>query len=46
MVPKSFNYQRLPAPSVASTYTESVPHPKYKIKKLKVFGVCLMTSII
>jgi hypothetical protein len=35
MVPKSFNYQRLPAPSVASTYTESVPNPKYKIKKLK-----------
>ena len=35
MVAKSFNYQRLPAPSVAAEYTETVPHPKYKIKKLK-----------
>jgi len=35
MVAKSFNYQRLPAPSAAAEYTETVPHPKYKIKKLK-----------
>lgn len=35
MVAKSFNYQRLPAPAAAAEYTETVPHPKYKIKKLK-----------
>lgn len=35
MVAKSFNYQRLPAPSAASEYLETVPHPKFKIKKLK-----------
>jgi hypothetical protein len=35
MVAKSFNYQRLPAPSAAAEYTETVPHPKYKIKRLK-----------
>jgi hypothetical protein len=34
-IAKSFNYQRLPAPGVAAEYTETVPHPKYKIKKLK-----------
>ena len=34
-IAKSFNYQRLPAPGVATEYTETVPHPKYKIKKLK-----------
>ena len=34
-VPKSFNYQKLPAPSAAAEYMETVPHPKYKIKKLK-----------
>lgn len=35
MIAKSFNYQKLPAPSVAAQYNETVPHPKYKIKKLK-----------
>ena len=35
MVAKSFNYQRLPAPSAAAEFMETLPHPKYKIKKLK-----------
>ena len=34
-VPKSYNYEKLPAPAVKEQYMETVPHPKYKIKRLK-----------
>lgn len=33
--PKNYNYERLPAPAVREQYMETVPHPKYKIKRLK-----------
>jgi hypothetical protein len=34
-VPKSYNYEKMPAPAVKEQYMETVPHPKYKIKRLK-----------
>lgn len=33
--PKSYNYENLPGDAVAAQYMETVPHPKYKIKRLK-----------
>jgi hypothetical protein len=34
-VPRNYNYEKLPASSVREKYMETVPHPKYKIKRLK-----------
>ena len=34
-VPKNFNFEKLPALTVRDQYMETVPHPKYKIKRLK-----------
>jgi hypothetical protein len=34
-VPKSFNFENLPARGIASKYMEKVPHPKYKIKRIR-----------
>jgi len=34
-VPKNFNFEKLPAATVKDQYMETVPHPKYKIKRLK-----------
>ena len=34
-LPKSYNMERLPPATLHSQYMEIVPHPKYKIKKLK-----------
>jgi hypothetical protein len=34
-VPKSYNFEKLPAIPVRDKYMETVPHPKYKIKRLK-----------
>lgn len=33
--PKNYNYEKMPAPAVEQEYMETVPHPKYKIKRLK-----------
>ena len=33
--PKSYNYERVPAIAVQKKYMETIPHPKYKIKKIK-----------
>ena len=36
-VPKTFNFERLPAATVADKYMETVPNPKYyKVKRLRV----------
>jgi len=36
-VPKSFNFERLPASTVADKYMETVPNPKYyKLKRLRI----------
>jgi hypothetical protein len=34
-VPKNYNFEKLPALTVRDKYMETVPHPKYKIKRLK-----------
>lgn len=34
-VPKSYNYERVPSTAVQKKYMETIPHPKYKIKKIK-----------
>lgn len=33
--PKSYNYERVPSTAVQKQYMESIPHPKYKIKRIK-----------
>jgi len=33
--PKSFNYQTLPAKEVQDIYLETVPHPKFTVKRVK-----------
>jgi len=33
--PKLFNYENVPSDAVRDQYMETVPHPKYKIKRLK-----------
>ncbi len=33
--PKSFNYESTPSDGVREQYMETLPHPKYKIKRLK-----------
>ena len=34
-LPKSYNFENLPVESLYSLYMETVPHPKYKIKRIK-----------
>lgn len=34
-VPKSYNYERVPSTGVQKQYMEAIPHPKYKIKRIK-----------
>jgi hypothetical protein len=34
-LPKSYNFENLPVESLYSVYMETVPHPKYKIKRIK-----------
>ena len=33
--PKTYNYERVPTTSAQKKYMEKIPHPKYKIKKIK-----------
>lgn len=34
-LPKRYNFERLPSAAVAHLYMETVPHPRYKIKRIK-----------